>query len=257
MCFSECVSSKHNFTRRLFTQAREAGAREAPLAGARTSDRTDAGLAPAPVRLPRHGTERHLQPGQVVGVAARGREERQPRARGDAGLPQGLRVFQLKRRDRPPPRLELVELLCALVVVPVRRVEQRHVQRVDRELLEQQQLHAPYRVVVVHDERTRAADGVEPGEGGGGGARRRFPPLLLARGTDDAPAPCVGSPARRAGVSVVRKRQVLRVRRRGGDIFFRLRPRRLAPIASARSATARANAAGETRTRRTETAWDT
>ena len=254
-CFSECVSSETQFHETTIHTGPRGRCPRSPLAGARTSDRTDAGLAPAPVRLPRHGTERHLQPGQVVGVAARGREERQPRAR---GTPASRRVCAFSSSNAatgpPAPRARR-----ALVRSCRRACTSRRTETCPAGGSRASRAAAASRAIPCSRGPRRANTRGRRGRAGEAAAarRRRFPPLLLARETDDAPAPCVGSPARRAGVSVVRKRQVLRVRRRGGDIFFRLRTRafgadRLGAVGDGARERRR-----ETRTRRTETAWDT
>ena len=178
-CFSECVSSETQFHETTIHTGPRGRCPRSPARGRSNlrPHRRRPRPRPRPSPTPRDRAASPARPGRR-GRGARSRRAPAARPRGRR-LPARSARFPAQTPRPAPPRLELVELLCALVVVPVRRVEQRHVQRVDRELLEQQQLHAPYRVVVVHDARTRAADGVEPGAAAAarGGASRRFSSL--------------------------------------------------------------------------------
>ena len=164
-----------------------------------------------------------------------------PRARAAPASPQGLRVFQ-RARARAAPRLELVELLCALGVAACtsRRTETCPAggSRASRAAA----ARAPYRVVVVQRRaNTRVGATGRAGEGGGAARAALSGRRCLARETDDAPAPCVGSPREARGRFRGPKASGAPGRIRAGawgDIFFRLRTRAEPPIASARSAAA-------------------
>ena len=232
VCGCSCHTISHSI------QTREPVPKPAP--GAASAAPTPASPPPPSVSHTRDRAASPARPGRRG--RARGGEERQAAPAGRR-LPAGSRVFQLKpasgmaEASPSPCRSRRACTSRRTATCPAGGSRASRAQSL-----------TCHRVVVVHDKRTRAADGVEPGRAAAarGGASRRFP---RSRTATRARAVCFPREAR----GRFRFRSVVSACAGAGATSSDGRAR-LAPIASARSATARANAAA--RTRRTETAGE-